>query len=49
MFLRYLDEMEQDKADEAGLQGKKYKYIIDEELDGRLGLCLKPRWKTRYT
>lgn len=31
MFLRYLDELEQDKADEAGLQGKPYKYIIDEE------------------
>jgi type I restriction enzyme M protein len=31
MFLRYLDELEQDKADEAGLQGKEYKYIIDEE------------------
>ena len=31
MFLRYLDELEQDKADEAGLQGKPYKYILDEE------------------
>lgn len=30
MFLRYLDELEQDKADEAALQGKDYKYIIDE-------------------
>lgn len=31
MFLRYLDELEQDKADEAELNGKEYKYIIDEE------------------
>jgi len=31
MFLRYLDEMEQDKADEAALQGKPYKYIIVKE------------------
>lgn len=31
MFLRYLDDLEQDKADEAALQGKGYKYIIDEE------------------
>ncbi len=30
MFLRYLDELEQDKADEAALHGKEYKYIIDE-------------------
>lgn len=31
MFLRYLDELEQDKADEAALHGKPYTYIIDEE------------------
>ena len=31
MFLRYLDELEQDKADEAALHGKPYKYIIAEE------------------
>lgn len=31
MFLRYLDELEQDKADEAALAGKSYKYIIDKE------------------
>lgn len=31
MFLRYLDELEQDKADQAELQGKEYKYILDEE------------------
>jgi type I restriction enzyme M protein len=32
MFLRYLDELEQDKADEAELHGKKYNYIIEEEF-----------------
>lgn len=31
MFLRYLDELEQDKADEAELKGEEYKYILDEE------------------
>jgi type I restriction enzyme M protein len=31
MFLRYLDELEQDKADHAALQGKDYQFIIDEE------------------
>jgi type I restriction enzyme M protein len=31
MFLRYLDELEQDKADEAELKGKEYKFILDEE------------------
>jgi len=31
MFLRYLDELEQDKADEAALHGKEYKFIIDQE------------------
>lgn len=31
LFLRYLDGLEQDKADEAALQGKAYKSIIDEE------------------
>ncbi len=31
MFLRYLDNLEQDKADEAALQGKNYKPIIDDE------------------
>jgi type I restriction enzyme M protein len=31
MFLRYLDELEQDKADEAELKGEAYKYILDEE------------------
>ena len=31
MFLRYLDELEQDKADEAELKGEEYKFILDEE------------------
>jgi len=31
MFLRYLDELEQDKADVAELNGEDYKYILDEE------------------
>ncbi len=31
MFLRYLDELEQDKADEAELKGEDYNFILDEE------------------
>ncbi len=31
MFLKYLDELEQDKADEAGLKGQAYQYILDPE------------------
>ena len=31
LFLRYLDQLEQDKADEAGLEGQSYEYILDEE------------------
>lgn len=31
LFLRYLDELEKEKADEAALEGKEYKYILDEE------------------
>jgi type I restriction enzyme M protein len=31
LFLRYLHDLEQDKADEAALQGKDYNYILDEE------------------
>lgn len=31
MFLRYLDELEQDKADEAGLKGQDYSFILAEE------------------
>ena len=31
MFLRYLDELEQDKADEAALEGKDYTFILNED------------------
>ena len=31
MFLRYLDELEQDKADAAELEGQEYEYILNEE------------------
>lgn len=31
MFLRYLDELERDKADEAELKGEEYTYILEEE------------------
>lgn len=31
MFLKYLDELEQDKADEAELKGEDYQYILDPE------------------
>ena len=31
LFLRYLDELEQEKADEAELKGQDYQYILDEE------------------
>jgi len=31
LFLRYLDELEKVKADEAGLRGKEYRFILDEE------------------
>ena len=30
LFLRYLDQLESEKADEAALQGKEYQYILDE-------------------
>jgi type I restriction enzyme M protein len=31
MFLRYLDELEQDKADEAELKGEEYTFILEDE------------------
>ena len=31
MLLRYLDELEQDKADEAELRGENYSFILDKE------------------
>ncbi len=30
LFLRYLDALEQDRANEAGLDGKKYSFILDK-------------------
>jgi type I restriction enzyme M protein len=30
LFLKYLDALEQDKADEAGLERKKYEFILDK-------------------
>lgn len=32
LFLRYLDELERDKADEAELEGKDYRYILEEKF-----------------
>ncbi len=32
LFLRYLDELEQDKADEAELEGREYEFIIEEKF-----------------
>ena len=32
LFLRYLDALEQDKKDEAELEGKKHQYILDEKF-----------------
>ncbi len=31
LFLRYLEHLESEKADEASLRGKEYSYILDEE------------------
>src|SRR5712675_866104 len=30
LFLKYLDALEQDKADESGLERKKYSFILDK-------------------
>src|SRR5437868_10111775 len=30
LFLKYLDGLEQDKADEVALEGKKYTFILDK-------------------
>ena len=32
LFLKYLDGLEQDKADEAKLEGKKYSFILDKDF-----------------
>ena len=31
LFLKYLDGLEQDRADEAALEGKKYSYILAQQ------------------
>ncbi|MCH7534540.1 MAG: type I restriction-modification system subunit M N-terminal domain-containing protein, partial [Bacteroidetes bacterium] len=31
LFLRYLDDLEKEKTDDAALRGKDYKYILDAE------------------
>src|SRR4030042_3177062 len=36
LFLKYLDGLEQDRADEAALDGKKYSFILDKPF----------RWET---
>ena len=43
LFLRYLDSLEQDKKDEAELQGKVYKFILDEKF--RWTSWAKPKTK----
>jgi len=30
LFLKYIDDLEQDRADEAALEGKTYTYILDK-------------------
>ena len=32
MFLRYLEDLEKDKADEAALRGNEYSFILDEKF-----------------
>ena len=41
MLLHYLDELEQDKADEAELHGEDYSFILDKEYRWPNGQCLK--------
>ncbi len=44
MFLRYLDELEKEKADEAELRGKEYEFILDEEYRwGSWAMPKKPK------
>ena len=38
LFLRYLDALEQDRADEAALEGKKYSFILKLLLHEPLGI-----------
>ena len=41
MLLHYLDELEQDKADEAELHGENYSFILDKNPVGQIGQCQK--------
>ena len=41
ILLHYLDELEQDKADEAELRGEDYNFILDEEYRWPNGQCQK--------
>ena len=41
MLLHYLDELEQDKADEAELHGEDYSFILDKESRWPNGQCQK--------
>jgi type I restriction enzyme M protein len=43
LFLKYLDALEQDKADEAGLDGKKYTFILAKQY--RWGVWAAPKGK----
>ena len=36
LFLKYLDGLEQDRADEAALNGKRYTYILDKPYRHKL-------------
>ena len=44
LFLKYLDGLEQDKADETKLEGKRYSFILDKDYRWKAGL--RPRAKT---
>ena len=37
LFLKYLDGLEQDRVDEAALDGKKYAHILDKPTAGKPG------------
>lgn len=41
LFLKYLDGLEQDKADKAALEGKQYTFILDEVYRWEIGLRQK--------
>ena len=43
LFLKYLDGLEQDLADEAALKGKTYTYILDTPYRWKAGPRRKPR------